>query len=136
MSRLSRFKKFVEWTILLLFLIQVITGLLTAFYLLPSPETAYESYTRLHTRVNFASLISEMHHWGALFLIPVSMFYLYLVLFQGITHKDLGKWSIGLFLLLIVLSLDLTGRLLPYTQSGYWTITRSLEANGSLMYLQ
>ncbi len=128
MNRLNRVKKFLEWILILLFLIQVITGLLSAFYLLPSPETAYESFTRLHTRVTFGSLISEMHHWGAIFLIPLSMLYLYLFLFQGVTRKDFGKWVIGLFLLLIVLSLDLTGHLLPYTQCGYWTTTRSLEA--------
>lgn len=128
MTRLDNFKKLVEWILLLLFLIQVITGLLSAFYLLPSPETAYGSFTRLHTRVTFGSLLSEMHHWGALFLIPLFMIYLYLLLFQGITRKDLSKWVTGLFLLLIILSLDLTGRLLPYTQSGYWTTTRSLEA--------
>ena len=45
--------------------IQVLTGVLMAFYYTPSPEVAWESVRYVDEKVSFGNIIHGLHHWGS-----------------------------------------------------------------------
>ncbi len=105
-----------------------VTGLLATFYLVPSTEKAYESIRFLRTRVFLGDAIVSIHAWGAALLILVSLLFLLIILLRRkyLERPKVWIWAVlGFFLLM---NQDLTGRILPFHQTAYWQVTRSLEA--------
>jgi len=112
----------------LLFVLQVITGLLLAFYYQPSPGTAYESTLMIIRDANFGWYIHQMHYWGSNVFIAL----LAVRLVRFFVHEVYKKprelfWIFGAILLLLSTQAALTGTLLPWDQHAYWSVTRGRE---------
>jgi len=89
-----------------------------------SVDTAYASIQTMETQVLFGSLVRALHHWSANLLVVTVFLHLMRVFFTG-GFKD-GRstnWIIGVILLLIVVTFNFTGYLLPWDQLAYWAIT-------------
>ncbi|MCA9219068.1 MAG: cytochrome b N-terminal domain-containing protein, partial [Planctomycetales bacterium] len=52
-----------------LFVVQIITGILLAFYYQPAPSTAYESVRYITEEATFGWYIRSVHKWAATFMI-------------------------------------------------------------------
>jgi quinol-cytochrome oxidoreductase complex cytochrome b subunit len=107
-----------------LVLMQMATGILLKFVYVPTPVDAYASVQAIVNQVPFGRMIRNLHCWGANALVIVLMLHMLRVFFTGAFHFPRQfNWIIGLFLLTVVLSANLSGYLLPYDQLAYWAVT-------------
>ncbi len=101
--------------------IQIITGILLAFYYSPSPAGANESVRYIMTRVHYGWLIRSLHFWGANFLIAVVLVHMFSTYFMKAYRKPRElMWVIGVILFGLVLAFAFTGYLLPWTTFSYF----------------
>ncbi|MCI0643391.1 MAG: cytochrome b N-terminal domain-containing protein [Chloroflexi bacterium] len=108
----------------LLAVVLIITGVLLMFRYDASVERAYTSIQFLETQVAFGSLLRALHHWsGNLLLITVFLHLVRVFYTGGFKAGRSINWLIGLVLLLMVVTFNFTGYLLPWDQLAYWAIT-------------
>jgi quinol-cytochrome oxidoreductase complex cytochrome b subunit len=117
----------------LLVVILIATGILLMFRYDASVERAYTSIQYLETQVMFGSMLRGIHHWSANLLLITAFLHMLRVFFTGSFKKGRAtNWIIGIILLLLVVSFNFTGYLLPWDQLAYWAIT---VATSLLSYL-
>ena len=56
-----------------LFLVQIVTGILLAFYYQPTPTTAYESVRYITEEATFGWYFRSLHKWAATFMIAAHL---------------------------------------------------------------
>jgi len=106
---------------LLLFVVQLITGMFLAIYYSPTPDHAYDSILFIEKEVMFGSLIRGIHHWGASFImIAIGLHMLQVFLYGAYKKPREALWMAGVILFLIILAFGFSGYLLPWDQRGYW----------------
>ena len=116
------------WPLLLLFALQVATGILLSFYYQPSPSEAAESTRRIMRDVEWGWLVRGVHHWSGQGMIVLSIFQLVRVMLTRSWRGALaGSWYIGLLLLPLVLLLAYSGSLLKWDAPAYATVLRALD---------
>jgi quinol-cytochrome oxidoreductase complex cytochrome b subunit len=108
----------------LLFVLQVVTGLLLAFYYRAGPEQAYQAISFISADARFGQFIRSVHHWGATFMIVLLFLHMLRVFVTG-AYRDYrwGAWMIGVCLLGVTLGLGFTGYALVSDQLSYWAVT-------------
>ena len=111
-----------------LFLFQVVTGMLLAFYYQPATETAYNSVLLIIRDTSLGWYLHQMHYWGSNILIVLLALRLIRFFLHG-TYKAPREllWIFGVALMLLAGYAAQTGTLLPWDQPAYWSTTRSLE---------
>ncbi len=107
-----------------LFVVQIVTGILLAFYYQPSPATAYESVRYITDEAAFGWYIRGLHRWGATLMIAAVILHQMRVYFTGAYRKPREiNWMVGMCLLICTLMLGFTGYSLVYEQLSYWGAT-------------
>lgn len=106
---------------LILFGLQVATGIVLAFFYVPSPDHALDSITYTYNEISFGRIVLGLHHWSAnIFIVMIGLHLLQTFLFAAFKRpRELVWWS-GMGLLLLVLGFHFTGFTLPWDQKGYW----------------
>ncbi len=118
---------------MLLFGIQVITGVLMMVYYKPSVREAYTSVLYITEEVPFGWLIRRTHSWAAnLMVLVVFLHMLKTFVYGGYKKPREITWVLGVMLLGIVMGFGFTGYLLPWDQLAFWATTVATEALGSL----
>ena len=93
-----------------LFVVQIVTGILLAFYYEASPSTAYESVRYITEEAAFGWFIRSVHKWAATLMIAAVILHQMRVYFTGAFRKPRElNWMIGMCLLLCTLGLGFTG---------------------------
>jgi len=111
-------------TPLYLFVVQIITGILLAFYYQPAPETAYDSVRYITEEAAFGWYLRSVHKWAATFMVAAVILHQMRVFFTGAYRKPRElNWIIGMFLLLCTLIVGFTGYSLVFEQLSYWGAT-------------
>ena len=107
-----------------LFLLQVVTGIMLAFYYVPEPEHAYASVQHITNDVPFGWYIRSVHRWSSNFMIVAVILHMLRVFFTGAYRapRELN-WIVGTLLLFITLGFGFTGYSLVYEQLSYWGAT-------------
>jgi len=107
-----------------LLVIQIITGILLAFYYQPTPEAAYASIETITNEVTFGWYFRSLHKWSATFMIAAVILHQIRVYFTGAYRapRELN-WVVGMGLLLVTLGLGFTGYSLVFEQLSYWGAT-------------
>jgi len=109
---------------LLLFLVQVFTGILLRFEYVPVPEKAYDSILIIENEVLFGQFVRNLHHWaGVLFVLISFLHFVRVFLSQSIYKLRRVNWVIGIALFFLVMMSNFTGYLLPWDQLSYWAVT-------------
>jgi len=112
----------------LLFVFQIITGMLLAFYYQPTLLSAYESTREIIRDISFGWLIFNIHRWGADLLIIILIFRIARFFYHQVWEKPRELfWIIGIAILIVSMGSFLTGKLLPFDQNSYWSTVRNLE---------
>jgi quinol-cytochrome oxidoreductase complex cytochrome b subunit len=108
----------------LLFLIELVTGILLMFYYRPVVEYAFMDTKSLMIDVPFGRVLRNLHRWGAHLMVITVMMHMLRVFLTG-SYKPPREfnWVIGVFLLIGTLLLSFTGYLLPWDQLAYWAIS-------------
>ncbi len=107
-----------------LFIIQIVTGIMLAFYYQPSTSAAYESVAHLTNEVHYGWYFRGLHKWSATLMIAAVILHQTRVFFTGAYRapRDLN-WVVGMGLLLCTLGLGFTGYSLLYEQLSFWGAT-------------
>jgi quinol-cytochrome oxidoreductase complex cytochrome b subunit len=117
------------FTALLLFVLQIATGILLLFYYKPGAATAYESIKFISDKVTFGWFFRQLHIWGANFIVAVVALHLVRVFFYGAYKKPRElTWMVGAGLFLVTLGFAFTGYLLPWDQLAFWGTTVGTES--------
>lgn len=117
----------------LLFLVQVLTGILLAVYYKPTMEGAYQSVMFIINDVTMGKAIRSVHNISANLMLIMVVLHCLRVIFTG-SYKPPRQfnWVVGVFLLLIVILFCFTGYLLPMDQVGYWGAIIGTKILGSI----
>ncbi len=108
-------------TVVFLFAVQVLTGLLLMAVYSPSATTAWGSVWYIQTQVPLGWLIRGLHTTASdAMLIVVALYCLQMVIAKAYRAPREFVWCLTLCLLGLTLALSLTGHLLPWDQEGYW----------------
>ncbi|HEY6871941.1 MAG TPA: cytochrome bc complex cytochrome b subunit [Geobacteraceae bacterium] len=122
--------------LLVIFGLQVITGILLLFSYVPDADKAFGSITRIMNEVPFGWLLRTCHAAGSSMMVIVLFCHLLSVLFMG-SYKSPRElnWLSGLTLFILVLATSLAGNLLPWSHLSFWATTLVTGSIGTIPYL-
>jgi cytochrome b6 len=102
---------------LLLFIIQIVTGILLLLYYKGSSELAFESVQFISAKVKFGWLIRSIHSWSANLFILAIFIHMFSVFFTKAYKKPRElTWYSGFILLALAMGFGFTGYLLPWNE--------------------
>ncbi|MCP4901481.1 MAG: cytochrome bc complex cytochrome b subunit [bacterium] len=111
-------------TPMMLFIVQVITGVMLTFYYVPSPDHAYASVSTITHEIRFGWFIRSLHMWSSNFMIVAVILHMLRVYFtRAYRYPRQLNWMIGFMLLGITMTFGFTGYSLVYEQLSYWGAT-------------
>jgi quinol-cytochrome oxidoreductase complex cytochrome b subunit len=103
-----------------LFVVQLFTGILLAFYYKPAPTTAYESVQYITNEVTYGWYFRSMHKWAATLMIAAVILHQMRVYFTGAFRRPRElNWIVGMCLLLVTMLIGFTGYSLVYEQLSF-----------------
>ncbi len=121
---------------LLLFLIQVTTGILLLIYYRPTPAEAHKSIQYITAKVNFGWLYRQIHAWGATFMIAALLLHMLRTYFYGAYKKPRElTWMTGVLIFILTVSFGFTGYLLPWNQIAFWATTVGTESAAKVPFI-
>ena len=107
-----------------LFFVQIVTGILLAFYYQASPVTAYESVAYITDEAAFGWYIRGLHKWGATLMIAAVILHQMRVYFTAAYRRPREiNWMVGMALLICCLLTGFTGYSLVFEQLSFWGAT-------------
>ncbi len=118
---------------LLLFIVQVITGILLVMYYKGSEDLAYESIQFINTKVSFGWLIRSLHSWSANLMIFAVFIHMFSVYFLKAFRKPRElTWYTGVFLLFLSFGFGFSGYLLPWDELAFFATKVGTDIAGQL----
>ncbi len=107
-----------------LFVVQIFTGILLAFYYQPGATTAYDSVNYITNEAAYGWYFRSVHKWAATGMIAAVVLHQMRVYFTGAYRKPREiNWMIGMCLLMATLLTGFTGYSLVFEQLSYWGAT-------------
>jgi ubiquinol-cytochrome c reductase cytochrome b subunit len=104
-----------------IFMLQIVTGIMLAFIYVPSAGEAWNSLQTLNHNVALGWFIRGLHGWGSDFMVAIVLIHMVQVfLFGAYKFPRELTWIIGIFLLLVTLGMAFTGQVLRFDQDAYW----------------
>ena len=118
-----------EWyslgsVLLVIFALQVLTGILLLIYYVPDADKAFKSVTMIMNDLPYGWLIRLCHAVGSNMMVAVLLLHMLSTLMMGSykAPRELN-WLTGFTLLAVVQGISLTGYLLPWSQLSFWATT-------------
>jgi ubiquinol-cytochrome c reductase cytochrome b subunit len=106
---------------LIVFILQLVTGILLAMIYVPSGGEAWSSLQALNHQVALGWFIRAMHGWGSNFMVALVLIHMMQVfLFGAYKFPRELTWVVGVFLLLMTLGMAFSGQVLRFDQDAYW----------------
>ncbi len=103
------------------FMLQIVTGILLAFIYVPSAGEAWNSLQTLNHQVSLGWFIRALHGWGSDFMVAIVLIHMVQVfLFGAYKYPRELTWIVGIFLLIVTLGMAFTGQVLRFDQDAYW----------------
>lgn len=120
-------------TLVFVFMVQLITGILLMTAYVPGAEDAWGSVYFIQYEMDFGWLIRGLHHFGSQTMVVLMGIHMLQVVIAGahLPPREINWW-LGLALLGLVLGLSLTGYLLPWDQKGYYASQVTTNIIGNL----
>ncbi len=106
---------------LMVFMLQIVTGILLALIYVPSAGEAWNSLQTLNHSVSLGWFIRALHGWGSNFMVAIVLIHMVQVFLLG-AYKFPREftWVVGVLLLLVTLGMAFTGQVLRFDQDAYW----------------
>ena len=118
------------------FIVQLVTGVVLAFYYKPSPDEAYASIQYITNELTLGWLVRGMHRWGAsVFIILLFLHMGRVFLFGAYKYPRELNWLLGVGLLALAMLEGFTGYLLPWDQTAYWATVVGINLNATAPFL-
>ncbi len=116
-----------------LFVVQIVTGILLAFYYQPATSTAYESIRYITQDAAFGWYLRSVHKWAATLMIASVILHQMRVYFTAAYRRPRElNWMIGMALLMCTLLTGFTGYSLAFEQLSYWGATVAANISDSV----
>src|SRR5271170_8113262 len=108
---------------LVVFILQVVTGICLATVYTPAANRAWDSLIYLNYQQPLGWFLRALHYWGSNFLVALMILHLVQVFVLGAYKfpREL-TWIGGMLLLLLTLAMALTGEVLRFDQESYWDL--------------
>ncbi len=108
-------------TLVFVFTLQLITGILLMTAYSPGDTSAWGSVHFIQYQMDFGWLIRGLHHFGSQTMMVLIALHMLQVVIAGahLPPREVNWW-LGLALLGMTFGMGLTGYLLPWDQKGYW----------------
>jgi ubiquinol-cytochrome c reductase cytochrome b subunit len=104
-----------------LFMLQIVTGILLALVYTPSAGEAWSSLQLLNHDITLGWLLRAIHGWGSDFMVAIVLIHMVQVfMFGAYKYPRELTWILGVFLLLFTLGMAFTGQVLRFDQDAYW----------------
>ena len=118
--------------LLVIFVMQIATGLLLMLYYVPDVDKAFNSVSMIMYEIPLGRLIRLFHAVGSSMMLLVILLHMFSVLFMGSYKRPRElHWCTGFFLLLLAMGISLTGYLLPWNQLSFWATTVATDCVGT-----
>jgi ubiquinol-cytochrome c reductase cytochrome b subunit len=105
----------------IVFMLQIVTGILLALIYVPSAGQAWSSLQTLNQNVPLGWYIRALHGWGSNFMVAIVLIHMVQVfLFGAYKYPRELTWIVGVFLLLVTLGMAFSGQVLRFDQDAYW----------------
>jgi menaquinol-cytochrome c reductase cytochrome b subunit len=123
--------------VFVLIALQLVTGVLLALYYVPdatgNPAPAYNSVLFIQNNVYLGWLIRGAHFWAANLLIIMVLLHMARVYWTGSYRapRELN-WIVGVLMLFIILTLALTGYLLPWDTKAYFATEVTIKITAGI----
>lgn len=119
--------------LLVLFCLEIITGILLLMHYIPSTKEAFASVSHIYGVVPLGWLIRRVHAIGANLFVFVLFLHMCSVLIMGTYRKPREMhWFAGCAIFGVTLVTCLSGYLLPWSQLSYWATTVATSFPGSV----
>jgi len=106
---------------LLLFIIQVVTGMLLLLYYKGSADLSFESVQFISAKVKFGWLVRSIHSWSANLMVLSVMIHMFSVFFTKAYRKPRElSWYSGFILFCLAFAFGFTGYLLPWNELSFF----------------
>src|SRR5262245_632902 len=106
---------------LVVFCLQLATGILLGMVYVPSADEAWSSLQTLNYEVTLGWFIRGLHGWGSNFMVAIVLVHMMQVfLFGAYKYPRELTWIVGVFLLLTTLGMAFTGQIMRFDQDAYW----------------
>ena len=106
---------------LVVFCLQLVTGILLGMVYVPSADEAWNSLQALNHQVLFGWFVRALHGWGSNFMVAIVLIHMAQVfLFGAYKYPRELTWIVGVFLLLTTLGMAFTGQIMRFDQDAYW----------------
>src|SRR6202140_2569941 len=106
---------------LVVFLLQLATGIMLALTYVPSAGEAWGSLQALNHQITLGWFIRALHGWGSNFMVAIVLIHMMQVfLFGAYKFPRELTWIVGVFLLLMTLGMAFSGQVLRFDQDAYW----------------
>jgi len=123
--------------VFVLIALQLVTGVLLALYYVPdatgNPAPAYNSVLFIQNNVYLGWLVRGTHFWAANLLIIMVLLHMARVYWTGSYRapRELN-WIVGVLMLFIILTLALTGYLLPWDTKAYFATEVTIKITAGI----
>jgi ubiquinol-cytochrome c reductase cytochrome b subunit len=106
---------------LVVFILQIVTGILLALIYVPSAGEAWNSLQVLNHDIQLGWFVRALHGWGSNFMVAIVLLHMVqVILFGAYKYPRELTWIVGIFLLLMTLGMAFTGQVLRFDQDAYW----------------
>ncbi len=121
---------------LILFVLQVATGICLALVYTASPDQAYQSLEYLNSQAALGWYLRAVHFWGSNAMVLLMTIHMIQVFLWG-AHKYPREltWVAGVFLFLCTLGMAFTGQILRWDQDAYWGLGIGASIASRVPYL-
>lgn len=118
---------------LLLFVVQVVSGILLLMYYKGTEDLAYESVQFISTKVSFGWLIRSVHSWSANLMVLAVFVHMFSVFFlKGFRKPRELTWYTGIALLLLSMAFGFSGYLLPWNELAFFATKVGTDIVGEI----
>jgi ubiquinol-cytochrome c reductase cytochrome b subunit len=106
---------------LVVFVLQVVTGICLALVYAPSANDAWGSLIALDYEIPLGWFLRALHGWGSNLMVAlVAVHLIQVVLFGAYKYPRELTWCVGVVLLLLTLGMAFTGQIMRFDQDAYW----------------
>lgn len=118
---------------LMLFISQVLSGILLLVYYRPTPAEAHNSIEYITGEAHFGWLFRQIHAWGSTFMILAVLAHMARTFFWGAYKKPRElTWIVGVLIFVVTITFGFTGYLLPWNQVSYWATMVGTQISGAI----
>jgi ubiquinol-cytochrome c reductase cytochrome b subunit len=104
-----------------LLLVQFLTGVLLAFYYVPSVDHAYTTVSYIEKVVSSGSWLRALHHYGSQWLSVFVFVHVIRLFWSGAYNANRIQWIVGILILGLVMAAGGTGYSLPWDARAFFS---------------